>query len=262
MDRRFRPTRVVVINQAAALIRGLTLSRRIAELLLALLVLAGCSRPIDSSADLNADPAADALPIPTGPLQLLELIEVDARIRELRFYSPALAAETRVRVLLPVSYDASRATTYPVTYLLHGCCSNGGGDRSWTEDLGLAELAQSLDQAFVMPEGGNGGLYSDWYNAGAGGPPRWESYHIRELLPWMEARYRLRRDRRGRSLLGISMGGHGAFAYAAKYPQYFGNAAALSPALDSNTLLGRTVLDDGAVLDGGVEDDIWGSRAS
>jgi len=86
------------------------------------------------------------------------------------------------------------------------------------------------------------------------------------LLPWIEAHYRLRRDRRGRSLPGISMGGHGAFAfayaYAAKYPQYFGSAAALSPALDSNPLLGRTVLDDGAAPDGGVEGAIWGPRAS
>jgi len=140
-----------MIGQFGALMRQLTVSCLIAELLLALLVLAGCSRPIDPAAGLTADPASDALPIPAEPLQLLESIEVDARIRELRFYSPALAAETRVRVLLPVGYDAGRRAAYPVTYLLHGCCSDGGGYRSWTEDLGLASLAQSLDQVFVMP---------------------------------------------------------------------------------------------------------------
>lgn len=238
------------------------MSRRVLQAVLLGLVawMAGCGSSDRLSGDLSAfasdlDPAAQSL-----TLVLMGSQRLSDRLYELRLFSPAMEAEMPVRVLLPQRYDASKARGYPVFYLLHGCCSEGRGYASWTDDGDLEAFTANMDAIFVMPEGGNGGLYADWYNGGAGGPPRWETFHIRELLPWIEQNYRVRRDRTGRALLGISMGGHGAFAYAARYPHYFGSAASLSGSLDSNTFLGSRLLDVGALLDGGEQDDIWGPR--
>ena len=36
----------------------------------------------------------------------------------------------------------------------------------------------------VMPDGGQVGWYTDWYDDSCCGPQRWESFHIDELLPF------------------------------------------------------------------------------
>jgi S-formylglutathione hydrolase FrmB len=40
-----------------------------------------------------------------------------------------------------------------------------------------------------MPEAGPFGWYSDWWNHGAGGPPAWETFHLRELRRLLERDY-------------------------------------------------------------------------
>ncbi len=42
----------------------------------------------------------------------------------------------------------------------------------------------------VMPEGGSQGWYTDWYGTDLDGhtpdpPPAWETFHLRELIPWI-----------------------------------------------------------------------------
>ena len=70
-----------------------------------------------------------------NPLTLTRTQQLDPRLQELTFTTPALASETHVRVLLPDGYDASGRTRYPVLYLLHGSVDDY---RSWT-DKGDAE---------------------------------------------------------------------------------------------------------------------------
>ena len=40
-----------------------------------------------------------------------------------------------------------------------------------------------------MPEAGDTGWYSDWWNDGQGGAPAWETFHLRELRPLLEQGY-------------------------------------------------------------------------
>src|SRR5262245_8048890 len=66
---------------------------------------------------------ARATPIPQGPAAFVSEAPVagfGGRLRDVVLYSPALAAETHVYVLLPPVYDASGKTRYPVLYLVHG----------------------------------------------------------------------------------------------------------------------------------------------
>jgi esterase/lipase superfamily enzyme len=88
-----------------------------------------------------------------------------------------------------------------------------------------------------MPDSGPTGGYTNWYNGGAGGPPEWESYHIDQLLPWIDAHLRTRPVRAERAIAGLSMGGFGAMSYAARHPDLFAAAASFSGAVDTNNPL-------------------------
>ena len=143
-------------------------------------------------------------------LSLMSTTQIDQRMFDLVFQTADLSSTTTVRVLLPANYAAYPKSRYPVLYLLHGCCDNY---RSWT-GLGVEALTDGLPLIVVMPDGGPGGFYSDWYNFGSFGPPRWEDYHINHLIPWIDANYRTVDNRGGRAIAGLSMGGF-AMSYAA-----------------------------------------------
>jgi esterase/lipase superfamily enzyme len=110
-----------------------------------------------------------------------------------------------------------------------------------------------------MPNAGNGGFYSDWFNFGADGPPAWETYHVRQLIPWIDAHYRTVAARRGRATAGLSMGGFGAMTYPARHPDMFVAAASFSGAVNSNEYP-PTGEPDESTFDGGRPYATWGPR--
>jgi S-formylglutathione hydrolase FrmB len=181
--------------------------------------------------------------------------QLDPRLTDLELSTPALAKPTRVRVLLPEGYDQS-TESYPVLYLLHGALANY---TSWT-DAGDAEaITAGLPLIVVMPDGGQGGWYTDWVNRGAGGPPEWETYHVGELIPWVDDHYRTIAARDGRAIAGLSMGGFGAISYAARHPDLFDWAGSFSGAVDITHFLSVVgVIDTEALADGGLPDDQFG----
>src|SRR5204862_3178830 len=86
-----------------------------------------------------------------------------------------------------------------------------------------------------MPDAGQYGNYTDWYNDGAFGQPMWETFHIRQLVPWIDAHYPTIGRRSGRATAGLSMGGNGAMVYAARHPGLFVSASSFSGAVDTNS---------------------------
>ena len=168
-----------------------------------------------------------------NPLRLRSSQALSPRLSELVLSTPSVAGDTHVRVLVPRGYTSSRRR-YPVLYLLHG----GADDyRSWTNKGDAEHLTAGLPLIVVMPDNGPSGSYTDWYNGGAGGQPAWETYHVDQLLPWIDAHYRTIAGRDGRALAGLSMGGFGAISYAARHPDLFVAAASFSGALDTNNVL-------------------------
>lgn len=145
--------------------------------------------------------------------------QVDLAVR-----SSALGGETaNVRLLTPDGWDdRQRWDRWPVLYLLHGCC---GDYTSWTSMTDVAEIDALRDVLVVMPEAGNTGWYSDWWNGGRGGSPAWETFHLRELRPLLEWKYGAGRQR---VVAGLSMGGLGALLYAGRHPGMFEAAASYS----------------------------------
>jgi S-formylglutathione hydrolase FrmB len=203
------------------------------------------------------------LPARATALEVVSDTPLSDRLHEIVVDSPAMERHTTLRVLLPTGYDDTADILYPVLYLLHGCCDDY---RSWSDKTDLESFTAEMDLIVVMPDAGNGGMYTDWFNNGAGGPPRWETYHITELIPWVEQTYDVRAKRNGRLLAGLSMGGMGSFGYAARHPDLFVSAAAYSPYIDTNIPMqsgaGGAATDALAMLDGGLPGSVWGPRAT
>ena len=145
--------------------------------------------------------------------------QVDLAIR-----SEALGGDTvNVRLLTPDGWeDRERQDRWPVLFLLHGCC---GDYTSWTSATDVAEIPALRDVLVVMPEAGDTGWYSDWWNGGQGGSPAWETFHLRELRPLLEQGYGASQRR---AVAGLSMGGLGALLYAGRHPGMFQAAASYS----------------------------------
>jgi S-formylglutathione hydrolase FrmB len=201
---------------------------------LALSVAAAVLAPTAAAAAAPTAAAADAGE-PAG-LRTLSIRSLEPRLQEATIATAAVpGGRTRVRVLLPRGYDRTSRRRYPVLYLLHGALGN---ERTYTDDrgFGLRGYTAKLPLIVVMPDSGQGGGYVNWWNFGRGGPPQWETYHVRQLIPWVDAHYRTRSTRAGRAVAGLSMGGDGAIKYAAKHPDLFVAAHAFSGAVDLNVL--------------------------
>lgn len=152
------------------------------------------------------------------------------RTVDLTIDSPALGREVMTRVLTPPGYEEEPDRSWPVLYLLHGCCDGTGGWNDWTDATDVEGLTADLGALVVMPEGGPVGYYSDWWNGGNGGAPAWETFHLTELPGLLASDMRASDVR---AVAGLSMGGTGALSYAGRHPDFFRAAASFSGRLDT-----------------------------
>ena len=79
-------------------------------------------------------------------------------------------------------------------------------------------------------------LQKRWPIGSPDGEWRYEDFFFEELIPFIERTYRVRTERRYRSVAGLSMGGGGTFMYALHRPDMFASACPLSASTGSRTL--------------------------
>jgi diacylglycerol O-acyltransferase/trehalose O-mycolyltransferase len=145
------------------------------------------------------------------------------RLREITIGSAAIGGPASFQLLTPRGFSTTSARRWPVLLLLHGA---DDGPSSWTRETPLVARCRELDALVVMPDAGRIGFYTDWEGADAGGSrPRWEGFHLDELPAVLKAGYRASATQ---VVAGVSMGGYGAIAYAAKRPGMFTAAASYS----------------------------------
>ena len=144
------------------------------------------------------------------------------RMEYYKVSTPSIAWKPRVNVLLPDGYDSGRR--YPVLYLLHGGAQNF---MKFDKEDDIRGLTAGRDLIVVMPDGGIAGWYCNPVTANLG-PRNWETFHIEELIPWVDATFRTFPEQAGRAVSGFSMGGFGALKYTAKYSSYFASVSAHS----------------------------------
>lgn len=181
------------------------------------------------------------------------LEETGTRLRSLRLESTALGREVSVDVLTPPGWRPGGS--YPVLYLLHGSSDD---QRCWMAHTDLMRLAAESEMLVVMPDGGRIGFYTDWQVPDrAGTVPRWETFHLVELLSLLEHRFGASDVRMA---AGISMGGYGALRYAMRRPGLFRAVASLSGLVHLTRPGMGALLGLLSVREGTRPGRIWGSR--
>jgi enterochelin esterase-like enzyme len=134
-------------------------------------------------------------------------------------------------VYLPPSYTTSPNQRYPVIYLLHGY---GGTESEWR---GLAPLRPAMDtlvaagivreMIVVMPNGRNALDGSFYTNSATTG--NWDDFIAKDLVSFIDHKYRTIARPESRGLAGHSMGGYGTFAVGMRHAgDVFGALYALS----------------------------------
>ena len=142
-----------------------------------------------------------------------------------------------VSIYLPPAYDASPKRRYPVIYLLHGV---GGTDTEWVESPEAWQSVQSLmnngiaagllnEMIVVMPNQHTKMFGSFYTNSSVTG--RWEEFTTRELVSYVDRKYRTLATPASRGILGHSMGGYGALRLGMKNPDVYSVAYGMNPAM-------------------------------
>ncbi|MFD7713557.1 alpha/beta hydrolase [Streptomyces sp. NPDC059785] len=165
---------------------------------------------------------------------------LDDRTVDLTVQSPAVGAALPVRVLLPAAFAERPDATWPVLYLLQGAHDDY---TSWSRETDVHDFLAGQDVLVVMPSSGATGIPTDWWNYGLPGAPDYETFQVDEVMALLKARFRAG-DRR--AVAGVSTGGYGALAFAARRPGSFAAAASYSGIVDTTTTGMPTVL--GAIV--------------
>ena len=93
----------------------------------------------------------------------------------------------------------------------------------------LQNLADQYNLIIVTPEGET---LSGYLDSPVQKDNQFETYITKEVIEKIDNTYRTIRDRKGRVITGLSMGGHGALYLSARHPDLYCAAGSMSGALD------------------------------
>ncbi|MGV8879656.1 MAG: alpha/beta hydrolase [Sphingobacteriaceae bacterium] len=128
-------------------------------------------------------------------------------------------------VILPADYVKEKS--FPTLYLLHGYSDYYN---KWVNAVPrIKELADQYKMIIVCPDGNFGSWYFD---SPEDAKWQYETYVADELVKWIDKNYSTIKDRSGRAITGLSMGGHGALYLAFKHQDVFGAAGSMSGGVD------------------------------
>lgn len=201
-------------------------------------------------------------------IDVLSTKRLSDREHSVRVLSPALGRPVDIRVLLPKRYEPGRR--YPVLYLFHG---TSGRASDWVERGDARRATADVPVITVMPDAGfdgnGGGWFTDWVDTTTAlGPSRWETFHVGQVVPWVDRNLRTVASRKGRAVAGLSQGGFGAMTYAARHPDLFASVGSFSGApeidRDPETAAGATAVISATNvgLNGVQPDATFGPRAT
>lgn len=155
-----------------------------------------------------------------------------ARVDTITVHSPSMNKKLKSAVVLPNSYAAGQRL--PVLYLLHGFSDSFDAWLTKTPDKQLVNrLADAYNLIIVCPDGGFGSWYLD---SPATKEFQYETFIIKELIPFVDKKYQTIPTKAGRLISGLSMGGHGALYLAGRNPDKFIAAGSIAGALDISQL--------------------------
>jgi S-formylglutathione hydrolase FrmB len=147
-----------------------------------------------------------------------------ASVDTLDIASKVMQKNIRAAVVIPDSYKRTKKLNYPVLYLLHG---GTGSYRDWltkTPDKQLLHrLADQYNLIIVTPD------------SPLDKNSQYETFISKELIEKIDDAYRTIKDRNGRVIAGLSMGGHGAMYLSTRRPDLYCAAGSMSGVMNINT---------------------------
>jgi enterochelin esterase family protein len=163
--------------------------------------------------------------------------------------SKAIAGETRaIWVYTPPDY-AKTARRYPVLYLLHGSNDTAAGwtmagNANFVMDNLLAE-SKAVPMIVVMPFGHATPFGEPVPPGGMTNDALFEDYLLKDVVPTVEARYRVAGGRQNRAIAGLSMGGGQSLKIGLGHLDLFSGVASFSGAVpaDFETRFGALLKD-------------------
>lgn len=155
----------------------------------------------DEKPAFEAPPAGFDVRRDTAPAGKVELLE---------YKSTHVGTTRKLNVYTPPGYSPDQK--YPVLYLLHGI---GGDEREW---LNMCRPNVILDNLiadkkavpFIMVLPNGRAQENDSANAGMGASPAFANFEgdlLKDVIPFIESKYSVLKDRENRAIAGLSMGG-------------------------------------------------------
>lgn len=192
---------------------------------------------------------------PTGDLYSVNNVAHGTVAR--RWYaSPSLRMERRLTIYTPPGYEQGKEQ-YPVLYLLHGM---GGDEEAW---IALGRTAQILDNLIaagkarpmlvVMPNGNVARQAAPGESPEGLVKPTFQLPHtmdglMEESFPdvvnFIESNYLVIKEKKGRAIAGLSMGGFHAMNISRQYPDLFDYVGLFSAAIIPNKDVKSPVYDN------------------
>ncbi|WCJ60371.1 alpha/beta hydrolase-fold protein [Fontisphaera persica] len=180
------------------------------------------------------EPRTSILHLPGNPPQVFDFQPVPhGTVRHHTYFSRPLGRQRELVVYTPPDYDQSR-TKYPVLYLQHGMGDNHAtwtvhGKAHWILDNLIAQK-RAKPMLIVMMDGHaaismSGGLTNNTV--------MFERDLLEEVVPFVEANYRVRKEAASRALVGLSMGGGQALMIGLNHLDIFGWVGGFSSATPS-----------------------------
>ena len=180
--------------------------------------------PVNPAIKPMREPRTSILHLPSQPPALHDFQNVPhGVVRQHTYFSKSLGRLRELVVYTPPGYDQKSRAKYPTLYLQHG---SGDNQSTWTTH-GKAHwildnlIAQGRAKPMVV-------VMMDGHAAIAGAPPPmtnntalFECDLFENVLPLIEANYRVKRDAMNRAIAGLSMGGGQSLAIGLNHPDWF-----------------------------------------
>lgn len=150
-----------------------------------------------------------------------------SRVDTVNIYSSAMHKSARAVVMVPEA--AAPANGWPVLYLLHGY---SGSFSNWI--LKVPQVKQWADEyqmIIVCPDGD----FSSWYvDSPVDSSMRYATYIGEEVPNYIDKHYATRKDKKGRGITGLSMGGFGGLYLGITFRDRFVACGSMSGGVDLN----------------------------
>lgn len=195
--------------------------------------------PINPRVKLRSRTSASMVEVPGTPGELWQPRDIPHGAVEINWQnSKVINNEARwIWVYTPPGYEKNPGKRYPVLYLFHGSNDIAGGwvlagQANFILDNLIADK-KAAPMIVVMPYG----------HAVPFGAPRdvqakntsiFEEYVLKDVMPFVEAKYRIAKGRDNQAIAGLSMGGGQSLSIGFNHPSMFSAVGAFSAAVPQN----------------------------